>query len=117
MALGASCALRRTDRRGDIPQDGGTESKPIAGPHPVHGFLTTEANAVVAPIHPKAMPVILTTPQEVDLWLSADAPKDLELQRPLPNGALRIVASGEKEDGPPEAITSVLQDKEPMLPL
>ena len=61
------------------------------------GFLTTEPNAVVAPIHPKAMPVILTTPAEVDLWLLADAPKALELQRPLPDDALRIVASGEKE--------------------
>jgi putative SOS response-associated peptidase YedK len=46
------------------------------------------------------MPVILTTPAEVDLWLAADAPKALELQRPLPNDTLRIVASGEKEDGP-----------------
>ena len=45
------------------------------------------------------MPVILTTPAEVDLWLAADAPKALELQRPLPDDALRIVASGEKEDG------------------
>jgi len=33
------------------------------------GFLATERNAVVAPIHPKAMPVILTTPEDVDLWL------------------------------------------------
>jgi putative SOS response-associated peptidase YedK len=30
----------------------------------VFGFLTTEPNAEVAPIHPKAMPVILTTPEE-----------------------------------------------------
>ena len=29
----------------------------------LYGFLTTEPNAVVAPIHPKAMPVILTTPR------------------------------------------------------
>ena len=49
------------------------------------------------------MPVILTTPAEVDLLLLADAPKALELQRPLPDDALRIVASGEKEDGPPKA--------------
>jgi hypothetical protein len=34
------------------------------------------------------------------LWLLADAPKALELQRPLPDDAIRIVASGEKEDGP-----------------
>jgi putative SOS response-associated peptidase YedK len=48
-----------------------------------------------------AMPVILTKPAEVDLWLAADAPKALELQRPLPDDALRIVASGEKEDRVP----------------
>jgi putative SOS response-associated peptidase YedK len=50
-------------------------------------------------IHPKAMPVILTTAEEVDLWLAADAPKALELQRPLSDDALRIVASGERQDG------------------
>ena len=31
----------------------------IEGVHELFGFLTTEANASVAPIHPKAMPVIL----------------------------------------------------------
>jgi putative SOS response-associated peptidase YedK len=80
------------------------------------GFLTTEPNAVVAPIHPKAMPVILTTPAEVDLWLLADAPKALKLQRPLPDDALQIVACGEKEDGPPKA-GAPCHDQEPMLPL
>jgi hypothetical protein len=50
-------------------------------------------------IRPKAMPVILTTAEEVDLWLAADAPKALELQRPLSDDALRIVASGERQDG------------------
>jgi putative SOS response-associated peptidase YedK len=38
--------------------DRGTRSKPIPGPHLVYGFLTTTPNSVVAPIHPKAMPVI-----------------------------------------------------------
>jgi putative SOS response-associated peptidase YedK len=76
----------------------GPKSAPIAGEHELFGFLTTKANAVVAPIHPKAMPVILTKPEEVDLWLAADVPKALELQRPLPDDALRIVASGERED-------------------
>jgi putative SOS response-associated peptidase YedK len=33
----------------------------------VYGFLTSAANAVVAPIHPKAMPVILTTDEEPDI--------------------------------------------------
>jgi putative SOS response-associated peptidase YedK len=33
--------------------------------------LTTAANAVVEPIHPKAMPVILTTDEELDVRLRA----------------------------------------------
>ena len=32
----------------------------------VFAFLTTEPNAVVAPIHAKAMPVILTTSEELE---------------------------------------------------
>ena len=94
----------------------GPKSAPVDGQHELFGFLTTEANAVVVPIHPKAMPVILTTLAEVDLWLLADPPKALELQRPLPNDALRIVASGEKKDGPRE--NAMLDwDQDQMLPL
>ena len=62
------------------------------------GFLTTTANAIVAPIRPKATPVILKTPDEVDVWLSAETKDALELQRPLPDGALKIVARGERSD-------------------
>ena len=47
-------------------------------------FLTTEPNAIMAPIHPKAMPVILTTPEEVDAWMTAPAIEALKLQRPFP---------------------------------
>jgi putative SOS response-associated peptidase YedK len=47
----------------------GPKSAPVEGRHELFGFLTTEANAVVAPIHPKAMPVILTKPEDVDLGL------------------------------------------------
>jgi putative SOS response-associated peptidase YedK len=64
------------------------------------GFLTTEADAIVAPIHPKAMPVILRTREQFDLWLEGDLLDALTLQQPLPDDALRIVAAGEKEDGP-----------------
>lgn len=62
-------------------------------------FLTCEPNAVVAPIHPKAMPVILTTPDELEMWLSAPSDIALALQRPLPDDALTIVARGSKNDG------------------
>jgi putative SOS response-associated peptidase YedK len=63
------------------------------------------------------MPVILTTPEAVDLWLLADAPpKALELQRPLADDALRIVASDEKEDGPRED-AGLDRSREPMSPL
>ncbi len=37
----------------------------------VFGFLTTEPNAVAEPIHPKAMPVILTTAEEREVWMRA----------------------------------------------
>jgi putative SOS response-associated peptidase YedK len=63
-------------------------------------FLTTEPNAIVKLIHPKAMPVILTKPDEIEAWLTAPTADVLKLQRPLPDDALRIVARGQKQDGP-----------------
>jgi len=36
-------------------------------------FLTTEASDVVRPIHAKAMPVLLTTADERETWLTGSA--------------------------------------------
>jgi len=67
------------------------------------GFLTTEPNAEVGKVHPKAMPVILTQPPELEQWMTAPAAEALMLQRTLPNGALSIVATGQREDQRAEA--------------
>ena len=61
----------------------------------LYGFLTTEPNGVVKPIHEKAMPVILTTTEEVETWLSAPYAEALKLQRPLPDSLTGIVPAPE----------------------
>jgi putative SOS response-associated peptidase YedK len=67
----------------------------------VFEFLTTDAIAEVGAVHPKAMPAILTRGEELDTWLPAPWPEVARLQRPLPDGSLRIVARGEKQDEAP----------------
>ena len=64
-------------------------------------FLTTEPNAEVGAIHPKAMPVILTTPEDLQAWMTAPADEAMKLQRPLPDGALKIIDRGKKRDEAP----------------
>jgi hypothetical protein len=52
----------------------------------------------VGAVHPKAMPVILTQTDKLEAWMTAPWADARALQRPLPDGALQIVARGQKED-------------------
>lgn len=62
----------------------------------LYAFLTTEPNGIVKPIHPKAMPVILTDPAELKEWM-AGGEESLRLQRPLADDALKL-AEGRKSE-------------------
>lgn len=61
-------------------------------------YATRPANGVVGPIHPKAMPVLPTTPEGWSAWLAAPTEMALELQRSLPDAMMQIVATGARRD-------------------
>jgi putative SOS response-associated peptidase YedK len=77
----------------------GTRADPVEGEHNLYGFLTTDANSLVGAIHPKAMPVILTTVEEMDTWMRASWAEAMSLQCPVSEESLIIVAKGQKTDG------------------
>jgi putative SOS response-associated peptidase YedK len=60
-------------------------------------FLTTDANDTVGAVHPKAMPVLLTEPEEVERWLTEPWETAQHFQkRTLPNEMLvRVTPSAD----------------------
>lgn len=67
------------------------------GRHRLFAIITTAANALVAPIHAKAMPVMLAEP-DVDAWLEAPEEEALALAKPFDAARMKIVLSGPRED-------------------
>lgn len=56
---------------------------------PVYAFLTCEPNPLVAPLHPKAMPVILQ-PDDYETWLTADYEDACALAQPFPSQLMTV---------------------------
>lgn len=55
----------------------------------VYAFCTTEPNALIAPKHPKAMPVILMAGDQ-ERWLKAPADEATELLNAYPSQLMRV---------------------------
>lgn len=56
---------------------------------PFMAFLTCEANATVAAVHPKAMPVMLRPGEDVEQWLGSPHADACALARPFADTGMR----------------------------
>jgi putative SOS response-associated peptidase YedK len=69
----------------------GPRDAPLESPLLSYTFITTEPNAVAAPIHNR-MPVVLTAPTEWDAWLDPGSQPDdlIEMLRPADDDLLEV---------------------------
>ena len=58
----------------------------------IFAFLTTEPNKEVGAIHPRAMPVVLTAREEIDVWMNAPAEKRSSCKTPETSKAICVTA-------------------------
>ena len=58
-------------------------------PQKLFAFLTCEPNPLVAPLHPKAMPVILHQ-EEYTTWLTAEWAEARKLVQPFPSQLMTV---------------------------
>jgi putative SOS response-associated peptidase YedK len=65
----------------------------------VFAFMTTEPNELTVSINHERMPVLLSTDEQCDTWLSGSTREAFALARSFPAEMMRIVQSGpDKED-------------------
>jgi putative SOS response-associated peptidase YedK len=76
----------------------GTKANPVEGNHMLFALLTTAPNVEVGAAHKKAMPVLLLSEADRELWMTGAMEDALTLQRSAPDGTLKVVAVGKKED-------------------
>lgn len=55
-------------------------------------FLTTDPNAIVKPIHQDAMPVLLLSQDDADVWMSAPWDEAQHLVHPAPDDAIMVTS-------------------------
>ena len=63
--------------------------RPLEDGRRAYAFLTCEPNPLVAPVHPKAMPVILH-PEDYESWLDGAVDDACALALPFPSQLMAV---------------------------